>query len=75
MLELADDVFVVNSFSKSFGMTGWRLGWLVAPAQFVSQVEILAQNLFLAPSTVAQYAAIAAFGPDILPLLEHDGGH
>lgn len=70
VLELADDVFVVNSFSKSFGMTGWRLGWLVVPAQFVSQVEILAQNLFLAPSTVAQHAALAAFQPQIAPILE-----
>lgn len=69
-LELADDLFVVSSFSKTFGMTGWRLGWLVAPAQFVSQVEILAQNLFLAPSTIAQYAALAAFQPEIAPLLE-----
>jgi aspartate/methionine/tyrosine aminotransferase len=69
-LELADDVFVVNSFSKSFGMTGWRLGWLVAPAQFVPQLEILAQNLFLAPSTIAQHAALAAFRPEIAPTLE-----
>lgn len=69
-LELTDDVFIVNSFSKTFGMTGWRLGWLVAPAQFVSQVEILAQNLFLAPSSVAQHAALAAFLPEIAPLLE-----
>ena len=70
VLELADDVFVVNSFSKSFGMTGWRLGWLVAPAQFMPQLEILAQNLFLAPSTIAQYAALVAFQPGIAPVLE-----
>ncbi len=69
-LELTDDVFIVNSFSKTFGMTGWRLGWLVAPAQFVPQVEILAQNLFLAPSTIAQHAALAAFQPEIAPILE-----
>lgn len=69
-LELADDVFVVNSFSKSFGMTGWRLGWLVAPTRFVSQLERLAQNLFLAPSTIAQYAALAGFQPETRSLLE-----
>lgn len=69
-LELADDVFVVNSFSKAFAMTGWRLGWLVAPAQLVSEVEVLAQNLFLAPSSVAQHAAVAAFRPEIVPILE-----
>ncbi|GHC34846.1 aminotransferase class I/II-fold pyridoxal phosphate-dependent enzyme [Aidingimonas halophila] len=56
-----DDAFVVNSFSKYFGMTGWRLGWLVAPASAVEPLTRLAQNLFLAPSTPAQYAALSAF--------------
>ncbi len=60
-LMLSDRVFVVNSFSKYFGMTGWRLGWLVAPADYVRDVEKLAQNLFLSPSAPAQYAALAAF--------------
>lgn len=70
VLELADDVFVVNSFSKTYNMTGWRLGWLVAPAQFVPALERLAQNLFLAAPTIAQYAALAAFKPEVAPLLE-----
>jgi len=56
-----DDVFIVNSFSKYFLMTGWRLGWLVAPAWAMAGLERLAQNLFLAASTPAQHAALAAF--------------
>ena len=56
-----DDVFVINSFSKYFLMTGWRLGWLVAPAWAMAALERLAQNLFLAASTPAQHAALAAF--------------
>jgi aspartate/methionine/tyrosine aminotransferase len=62
-LAFSDQVFVVNSFSKYYGMTGWRLGWLVAPEDSVSAAEKLAQNLFLAASTPAQYAALAAFTP------------
>jgi aspartate/methionine/tyrosine aminotransferase len=69
-LGISDEVFVVNSFSKYFGMTGWRLGWLVAPQDYVSQVEKLAQNLFLAPSTPAQYAALAAFAPEAKAIFE-----
>ncbi|MHB1092083.1 pyridoxal phosphate-dependent aminotransferase [Thiobacillus sp.] len=65
-----DDVFVVNSFSKFFLMTGWRLGWLVAPAWSMSALERLAQNLFLAASTPAQHAALAAFAPTTLDMLE-----
>jgi aspartate/methionine/tyrosine aminotransferase len=64
-LAFSDRVFVVNSFSKYYGMTGWRLGWLVAPADVGAPLERLAQNLFLAPSTVAQYAALAAFTPEV----------
>jgi aspartate/methionine/tyrosine aminotransferase len=67
---LADDIFVVNSFSKYFGMTGWRLGWLVAPEGFVGEIDNLAQNIFLAPPTPAQYAALAAFGPATIEILE-----
>jgi aspartate/methionine/tyrosine aminotransferase len=52
---------VVNSFSKYFSMTGWRLGWLVLPAELVRPVELLAQNLFISPPTLSQVAAIAAF--------------
>jgi aspartate/methionine/tyrosine aminotransferase len=70
VLELGDDVFVINSFSKYFGMTGWRLGWLVAPEEFVAPLDILAQNLFLAAPTPAQYAALAAFEPQTLAILE-----
>ena len=54
---------MLNSFSKFFGMTGWRLGWLVVPEEAVEGVTKLAQNLFIAPSTPAQYAALAAFSP------------
>lgn len=69
-LSVADDIFVVNSFSKFFQMTGWRLGWLVAPPQHIAALEKLAQNLFLAAPTPSQYAALAAFHPDTLALLE-----
>jgi aspartate/methionine/tyrosine aminotransferase len=55
------NLFVVNSFSKYYGMTGWRLGWLVAPASCVPAIDKLAQNIFLAASTPAQYAALAAY--------------
>ncbi|MDP1928493.1 MAG: pyridoxal phosphate-dependent aminotransferase [Thiobacillus sp.] len=65
-----DDVFVVNSFSKYFLMTGWRLGWLVAPAWAMDGLERLAQNLFLAASTPAQHAALAAFSETTLSELE-----
>lgn len=69
-LAFGDDIFVVQSFSKYFSMTGWRLGWLVVPERFVRDVEKLAQNLFIAPSTPAQYAALAAFRPETIALLE-----
>ena len=65
-----DDVFVVNSFSKYFGMTGWRLGWVVAPQAYVRQIEKLAQHFFISPSTPAQHAALAAFTPATLEVLE-----
>jgi aspartate/methionine/tyrosine aminotransferase len=64
-----ENVFVVNSFSKYFCMTGWRLGWLVAPARFIGTLTRLAQNLFLAAPTLAQYAALVAFLPDTLKIL------
>ncbi len=60
-LSLSDDVIVINSFSKYFGMTGWRLGWVVLPEALVECVDRMAQNLFLAPPTMSQYAALAAF--------------
>lgn len=69
-LAISDDIFVINSFSKYFGMTGWRLGWLVAPQRHVREIEKLAQNLYIAPSTVAQHAALAAFAPETIAILE-----
>jgi aspartate/methionine/tyrosine aminotransferase len=65
-----DDIWVINSFSKYFQMTGWRLGWMVIPDNQVRNVEKLAQNLTLCPSTPAQYAALAAFTPATIALLE-----
>tara|TARA_R110002167_G_scaffold304206_1_gene508451 strand:+ start:900 stop:2099 length:1200 start_codon:yes stop_codon:yes gene_type:complete len=69
-LTLSDDVIVINSFSKYFGMTGWRLGWLVVPEALVPACNILAQNLFIAASTPAQYAALRAFDADTRIILE-----
>lgn len=70
VLEVADNAVVLNSFSKFFGMTGWRLGWAVVPESWVSDFDTLAQNLFLAASTPAQYAALAAFEPESLAIFE-----
>jgi aspartate/methionine/tyrosine aminotransferase len=69
-LQLADDAVVINSFSKYFSMTGWRLGWLVVPAALVPVIEKLAQNLYICPSTVAQHAALACFEPEALATYE-----
>lgn len=65
-LALDDQLISINSFSKYFNMTGWRLGWLVVPEVLVPVVERLAQNLFICPSTVAQHAALACFEADSL---------
>ena len=65
-----DDIWVINSFSKYFQMTGWRLGWMIIPEAYGRDVEKLAQNLVLCPSTPAQYAALAAFTPDTIAILE-----
>jgi len=70
VLAVDPDAFVVNSFSKYFGMTGWRLGWLVAPEAAVAEMEKLAQNLFISLSTMAQYAALAAFQPATRAILD-----
>jgi aspartate/methionine/tyrosine aminotransferase len=67
---LSDEVFVINSFSKYFHMTGWRLGWMIVPERYVAEVDKLAQNIFLAAPTPAQYAALAAFKPETLAILE-----
>jgi len=69
-LAVSDQAFVINSFSKYFNMTGWRLGWMVVPEAYIPVVDKLAQNLFLAAPTPAQYAALAAFEPQTLAILE-----
>ena len=70
VLSIDPNAFVINSFSKYFGMTGWRLGWLVAPAEVAPELEKLAQNLMISPNTVSQYAALAAFEPKTIEILE-----
>ncbi len=69
-LALDDNIISINSFSKYFNMTGWRLGWMVVPEKLVSVIERLAQNLFICPSTIAQHAALACFEPESLALYE-----
>ncbi len=69
-LSIADDIVVINSFSKYFNMTGWRLGWMVVPEKLVPSVEKLTQNLFICASTIAQYAALACFKPASIALFE-----
>ena len=69
-LAVSDELFVINSFSKYFGMTGWRLGWIVAPPDQVEGLDRLAQNLFLAAPTLSQHAALAAFLPETRVILE-----
>ena len=64
------DAIAINSFSKYFGMTGWRLGWLVTSAEAVAEMEKIAQNLFISAPTLSQYAALAAFEPESLALFE-----
>ena len=70
VLELADDAFVVSSFSKYFNMTGWRLGWIVAPERHVRDLEKLAQNLYISPATPSQRAALACFEPATVEIVE-----
>ena len=67
---LGEDVIVINSFSKYFLMTGWRLGWLLAPESLMPEIDKLAQNLFLSAPTVAQHAALAALAPETRLILE-----
>lgn len=69
-LEISDRVFVINSFSKYYGMTGWRLGWLVAPHEMIGPLDRLAQNIFLSAPTLSQYAALAAFSDECSEILE-----
>jgi aspartate/methionine/tyrosine aminotransferase len=70
VLEFAHDAFVISSFSKYFNMTGWRLGWLVAPEHHVRDIEKLAQNLYISPASPSQRAALACFAPETLAILE-----
>ena len=65
-LALDDQIISINSFSKYFNMTGWRLGWMVVPDKLVPVIERLAQNLFICPSTISQYAALACFETESL---------
>jgi aspartate/methionine/tyrosine aminotransferase len=69
-LAVADDAFIVSSFSKYFNMTGWRLGWIVAPERHVRDLEKLAQNLYISPPTLSQRAALACFRPETLAIVE-----
>jgi aspartate/methionine/tyrosine aminotransferase len=69
-LSLDDDVVVINSFSKYFNMTGWRLGWLVVPPALMPEIEKLAQNFYICPSSMAQHAALACFTPEALAIAE-----
>jgi aspartate/methionine/tyrosine aminotransferase len=70
VLEIDNEAFVLNSFSKYFGMTGWRLGWLVAPEEAVSELEKLAQNLYISAPSIAQHAALACFEESTIAILE-----
>ena len=70
VLAVDDGAIVINSFSKFFGMTGWRLGWMIVPGDMVPVIERLAQNLYICPSTPAQRAALACFTPETLALCE-----
>lgn len=69
-LSLSEDIVVINSFSKYFNMTGWRLGWLVVPPSMMAAVEKLAQNFFICASTLAQQAALACFTPEATTIFE-----
>ena len=72
VLSINPSAFVVNSFSKYFGMTGWRLGWMVVPPDAIKIAEKVSQNLFICPSSIAQYAALAAFGVDARAEMERN---
>ncbi len=69
-LELGDDIISINSFSKYFSMTGWRLGWLVVPESLVPPIERLAQNLYICASSISQQAALACFEPESIAIYE-----
>lgn len=67
---VAPESFIINSFSKYFQMTGWRLGWLIAPTEYIEQTEKLAMNVFLSAPTPAQFAALSAFTDETREILE-----
>jgi aspartate/methionine/tyrosine aminotransferase len=69
-LELGGDIISINSFSKYFNMTGWRLGWLVVPEKLVSAIERLAQNLYICASSISQAAGLACFEPESIATYE-----
>jgi aspartate/methionine/tyrosine aminotransferase len=69
-LTIDDSIISINSFSKYFNMTGWRLGWMVVPEKLVPTIERLAQNLFICPSTIAQHAALACFEPESIAIFQ-----
>ena len=69
-LSVSDECFVINSFSKYFGMTGWRVGWMVVPDVYVDAIDRIAQNIFLAPPTMSQYAALTALKTDTQLILD-----
>lgn len=69
-LTMDESVISINSFSKYFNMTGWRLGWMVVPEKLVPIIERLAQNLFICPSSIAQHAALACFEPESIAIFE-----
>lgn len=69
-LAIDEDIISINSFSKYFNMTGWRLGWMVVPDAMVPVVERLAQNLFICASTISQHAALACFAPESIAEFE-----
>ena len=70
ILEINNDAMVINSFSKYFGMTGWRLGWMVVPEDALEAINIMAQNFYISPPSIAQYAALGAFQPATLEIME-----
>lgn len=70
-LTLDDDIIVINSFSKYFHMTGWRLGWMIVPERLAGPIEKMAASLAICAPTLAQHAALACFAPDTLKIYEH----
>ena len=69
-LKFSENIFVINSFSKYFNMTGWRLGWMVVPSGYVREFDKLSQNIYLSAPTPSQHAALAAFEPATIAILE-----